>query len=277
MNSRTSNRCGDRFAARGLASRHVAAWLFGAALLFLAFPGLVSAEPIMANLQPVDDLSNVLSDSNYYTIAYIQARGGIIIGDKLFDYFSVVATAQGGAPAPDAAAISITPVQINGDYGMKFNGGWSASAGQIVNSTIQFHASILPEYSGYLFEDNSLYMTGYGNSAPNGLVSISENVYASYPGLPGSEPLANKFVYYQNASVKHVLDTAEFAPIDELWVVKDVSVNGGSAGFPGAAHLSEFYQTFSQVVPEPSTFVLLAIGLIFPAMYAWRKRARNPR
>jgi hypothetical protein len=97
-----------------------------------------------------------LSDSNYYTIADIQAAGGIIIGDKLFDYFSVVATATAGALAPNAAAISITPVQVNGDYGMKFNGGWSALAGQIVNSTIQFHASILPAYSGYLFEDNSL-------------------------------------------------------------------------------------------------------------------------
>jgi hypothetical protein len=156
---------------------------------------------------------------------------------------------------------------------MKFNGPWSAPAGNFADSTIEFRASILPEYAaqGYAFKDNALWLSAYGvaNTTNGGAVSVSENLYVNHPS--SSEPaFVNKFVYYHTSTDNQLLDVQNFAPITEMWVVKDVVAYGG-VGTLGVVHLSEFYQTFSQV-PEPSTVVLLMIGLATLGGYAWRKR-----
>ena len=176
------------------------------------------------------------------------------------------------APAP-GYEIALTPVQINGEYGMKFNGGWSAFGGQIADSTIQFHASILPAYvaQGYKFKDNSLWLSGFANTTASGSVSVSENVYASYPG-PGAESLANKLAYYVSDTNRQISDHKNFTHTAiDIWVVKDVVANGGFANTTGLAHISEFYQTFSQV-PEPGTLVLLGMAAVGLLGYVWRKR-----
>jgi hypothetical protein len=240
-------------------------------------PGFVFGEPIRANLEPVSGVPNLLRDPESYTIAQIIARGGIIIGDKLFDSFSVTDTGL----APDASNIKITPVQVlyagapfGGDYGMTFNGLWSALANSMADSTIVFRASILPAYAarGYAFKDNSLWLSGYGgsNTPGSGAVSVSENLYANHPSS-GGPSFADKFVYYHTSADNQLRDTQSFAPITQMWVVKDVGAFGGPVGM---VHLSEFYQTFSQV-PEPGTFVLVVIGAVTLGGYAWRKR-RGP-
>lgn len=216
---------------------------------------IAAASPIVANLLPVPGVDGLLRDSQSHTITEINNAGGIIIGDKLFEYFSVTSTMTAGAVAPGAGSIAITAVQVAGDYGMRFNAGWSAAAGQLADSTIEFRATILE--AGFYFTDNSLLMTAYGNSTANGQVSISENIFASHPAL-GGNAIADEFVYYHNASDKDLQDHAEFGPLTSVWVVKDVIANGG-VGSTGVAHLSEFYQTFSQA-PEPCTMALLAIG-----------------
>lgn len=244
--------------------------LSSALLVFVIFPGFASGE-IIADLQPVAGVSGLFRDVNSYNLDEINAAGGIIIGDKLFKWFDVVTTSSIGAIAPSSAEIAITAIQVDGDYGLKFNSGWSASTGQIADSTIEFHASILPDYVdlGYAFKDNALYITAYGNDTESGQVSVSENLYAEHPAL-GLGSFVDKFVYYVNEDNKKLLDLKDFAPITEMWIVKDVIANGGE-GERGVAHLSEFYQTFSQI-PEPGTLTLLGFGAFGLAAYAWRKR-----
>lgn len=271
------NRCN---ASTGYASICVMALLSVSFAVFFLSSAVASADPIEAVLQSTPGNPDMLSDLNSYTIAEIEAAGGIIIGDKLFDLFTVRTTNSFNAVAPGADEILITPIQIlkagaplGGDFGMIFNGAWSAPAEQLADSTIQFHASILPEYveMGYAFKDNSLWITAYGvaNNTDAGAVSVSENLYATHPGQ-GDPAFANKFVYYKSPTDNYLLDEKDFDPITEMWVIKDVVAYGG-VGTVGMAHLSEFYQTFSQV-PEPGTLVLLGFGAIGLAAYAWRKR-----
>jgi len=252
------------------ASVGAAVLLFGAILAFVLFPSFASGE-IIADLQEVEGVPGLYRDLNSYTLDEINDENGIIIGDKLFKQFYVVTTKSVGAFAPTSAEIAITAIQVNGDYGMQFNSGWSAQAGQLADSTIEFHASILPAFVdlGYYFKDNALYITAYGNNTASGQVSVSENLYAQHPGL-GGPSFADKFVYYVDDDNKKLLDLEEFDPITEMWIVKDVIANGGVGDY-GVAHLSEFYQTFSQV-PEPGTLALLGFGAIGLAAYAWRKR-----
>ena len=218
---------------------------------------LLLAATILANLQPVDGVPDVFRDPMSYSITEINAADGIIIGDKLFGDFTVSTMTVGGAIDPEEDAITITAVQVHGDYGMVFRGPWTATAGQYVDSTIEFHANILDEYvnQGYAFKDNTLWLTAYGVPG-DGSVSVSENLYAEHPTLGGG-PFCNKFVYYNQYS-QRLQDERTFEPITDMWVVKDVVANGGT----GSAHLSEFYQTYGQVVPEPGALVLCSMGLV---------------
>jgi hypothetical protein len=231
---------------------------------------------IPANLQPVSGVPDLLRDPNSYTIQEIINAGGILIGDKLFSNFDVKTTKSVGAVAPGADAISITPIQVlkagtlfGGDYGMQFNGLWSAPAQGLADSTIEFLATIVAP--GYAFKDNALWITGkgVGSSVSPGFVSISESLYAEHPST-GIQSFADELVYYSTPTYRKDSDSANFAPITKMWVVKDVGANGG-IGVMGVAHLSEFYQTFSQV-PEPGTLVMLFAGAAGLAGYVWRRR-----
>ena len=146
-----------------------------------------------------------------------------------------------------------------------------AAGGEWVNSTLQYHVSVLPDAiaQGCAIVGNSLYITGIDAiDTTGGIASISENLYAQYPGS-GSPPAAYEGVYYMSPTNNQTLYTKTFAPVTNLWVVKDIGVSGGSG--PGIMHMSEFYQTFQQA-PEPSTLVLSAVGMLGLAAFAWRKR-----
>ncbi len=270
------------FSVCARAAKYSVALLIAFSATFI-FAGLASGE-IIADLQPDPNVPGRLIDPepDGYTIQEIIDAGGIIIGDKLFDAFHVTTVKSDGAIAPGANEIAITPIQIikdgaplGGDFGMIFNAIWSAPGGGLADSTIEFRATILPEYvdRGFAFKDNALWITafGIGNTEPPGIVSVSENVWAQHPSQQPQDPIVNKFVYYRTDEDKQLLDEKVFdEPITQIWITKDVGANGG-VGLTGVAHLSEFYQTFSQV-PEPGTLALLGFGAIGMFAYAWRKR-----
>ncbi len=213
----------------------------------------------------IADIGNPVS----YTIEEVNAAGGIQVGDKLFSDWRVTDTESQGAIAPNASEIVVTGVQIGGDYGLRFNSGWSAPAGQLADSTIKFKVSIVEPWlsEGWVIKDNALWIAAYGvsNNTDAGAVSVSENVYAFDPDLGHTTPIANKFVYYKDDNDNLLYDEKDFvdasgAPValTEIWVIKDVIAYGG-VGTVGVAHISEFFQTFSQV-PEPATLALLGLG-----------------
>jgi hypothetical protein len=249
------------------------ACLLGAFLAIFALAGLARGE-IITDPTAVSLGSGCYEDSASYSLASIIQSGGLVIGDKRFDLFSIVTTKSKNAVASGADEITLTAVYIDGDYGFKVNGLWLAGASQWADSTLSFHASILDSYiaQGYAFKDNTLWLSGYGVStnASGGMVSIAENIY---PSAAKKNALANEYVYYTSEQDNITEDSAVFTPATQLWVVKDIAVFGGG-GTAGSAHLSEFYQTFSQTVPEPGTLVLLGVGGLGLVGFAMRRRRR---
>jgi len=220
---------------------------FALSAALLVFCSVASAAIIVA---PIDGATS-------YTVQQIIDAGGIKIGDKSFTEWRVTTTTQGNGIAPQAGGISVTGVQISGEYGMRFNGPWSASTGDLADTTIGFRVTA---DDPWLICDNTLAVAAFG-ADKGGMASISENVYAADPTKVFNSPVANKYVYYVNDTDYKAVDHKEF-PSDykDIWVVKDVIVNGSTA-VGATAHVSEFYQTFSQI-PEPATLSLLVVGAV---------------
>jgi len=222
------------------------------------------------------------------TITEINQAGGLLVGDKVFSEFSVIAVPPapgtvGISPGPDQIVVS--GIKVGDDYGIQFNGPWVADVGAAINSTLGFKVSIAEPFRHlYLLKDNALRLTASDAGAPDALVDVVETVYDADP-LVGNR-IATKHVTDRFGADNDVLsDSALFegpqgpVMLSEIWVKKDITLLGGSLlGGQGGAHLSEFSQTFSQhVIPEPGSLALLLGTLIAPAIVFFRRRRRRPQ
>ena len=229
----------------------------------------------------VDEVTELNNLSVYWSIADIQAAGGIQMGDKLFDTFSVNTSESVNAIAPEAGEINVTAIKVGGDYGMLINSGWSAPAGQLAASTIRFCVTIQePSLSeGWVLTDNTLWMTSFGvsNDTDAGSASVSEVVFAADPMTPGTDPIATKKIYYVSDTEKYLTDHEDFfgpsgpVQVPKIWVRLGVQAYGG-VGTVGHASLNEFSVTFSQI-PEPGTIALLATGGVFVLVKRRRRKS----
>jgi hypothetical protein len=182
--------------------------------------------------------------------------GPFIFGDKMLSEISLSeGIGEGGAIPPTSASLLIQGGQdsVTGDYGVKFNLSWSAISNQIVSASVSFKVSILPGYDDYFIKDVAMYLTGVSANGTGG-VHISETVW----DVPFGNVIASLSCSKQaNDGGAYLADRAEFAPLKEIWIYsKDISVAGGTNG---SAHISEFYQFYSQI-PEPMTIALLGLG-----------------
>jgi len=224
--------------------------------------------------------ANVVVDvtSTYKLSDFVGSPTAFIrVEDKVFSEFTHEDTSDFGGNAPSPAAINVTGVKVdygNGfEYGLRFSGNWSAVGEQLADTIIRYKVTA---DDPWLIIDNTLWMSASGASDA-GVATISESVYRLYPPSSDDDRVAAKYVYdYDDHNYSKIIDHFEFPPgYEELWIVKDVAVNGGgedTGGNPlGSAHISEFYQTFSQV-PEPATLALTAAGALVLVLHRRRRR-----
>ena len=188
--------------------------------------------------------------------------GTLVAGDKVFSDISLFGTGSGGAVAPDNGSIFVQGVQddVTGDIGLAFLLSWAAFQNQTINANLDFKVAIVddPAYEAFYIKDVTLIILDSSATASGG-VTASETVLDTPPGPSQNPALASLSVSKQAGDGgSQILDAAEFSLVKEIWVSKDISINGGTDG-DGSAHLSGFYQFFSQI-PEPATICLLALG-----------------
>jgi hypothetical protein len=191
--------------------------------------------------------------------------GSLIFGDKEISEFTLSGIADGGALLPNPATMTVQGGQdsITGDYGLKFNFSWNAGPGQTVNASLDFKVSIRDGYDNYFIKDVNLDITG-ASANGTGVVNVGEDIRDEF-----NNPLVLlSCSAWQDSPAAYLKDYAEFAPLKVIWIhSKDVSITGGTSG---SAHISEFYQYYSQV-PEPATVVLLGTASIW--VFTRKKRA----
>jgi hypothetical protein len=178
-------------------------------------------------------------------------------GDKELSEINLFGFGTGGAIPPDADSVFVQGGQnsVTGDYGLRFNFSWSAISNQIANTTLSFKVSILPGFDDYYIKDVWLNITGASATGTGG-VHVGETVWdAPFFDPEGIIIASLSCSKEEDDGGADLVDYEDnFAPLKEIWIYsKDISVTGGTSG---SAHISEFYQFYSQI-PEPTTLVLL--------------------
>lgn len=164
----------------------------------------------------------------------------ISVGDKTFGDFTYSEVGD----MPPATAINVIPIISDGDYGVRFQGGFidlvgGAASDSLITFSVEAPAPLI----------NGARLYGNVATSGNGIASITETFL---PTLPNTSLTITSGV--------NLTDSTTFAPLQKLFVQKDILLLADSA----PATLSFVDQAFPQV-PEPSSaFMMLfaALGLV---------------
>ncbi len=220
--------------------------------------------------------------------------GSITAGDKLFDNWQMVSyVASDPARSFNAANIDVTPLNNGGmDPGPGLNFTVSNSELSVTGDGIYafvdlmfgFRASVLDPT--LRIKDNSLTLTDavLAWDPADGSYDLGTYIRETIGSAADQENLAVKNIEFSvfgdpQVFIDNTFDSATFTPQSEIWVTKNILV--WSVDDTDTAELFEFEQRFAQeaggnpneVVPEPATFALMALGLVGVA--AVRRMKKN--
>ncbi|WP_286264004.1 PEP-CTERM sorting domain-containing protein [Thalassotalea atypica] len=213
-------------------------------------------------------------NANAVLLTELLNGGSITVGDKLFDQWEVIFEDSSdfsfnGVNTDDIDVTGLPDGGLDPGPGLHFevaNDALSILGDGLFFSYLDFHfgfrVSVLDD--DFLIKDNSLYLTDYGLSLdPLGLqagVFIEEWIHSDATRL---NQIGHKDVYAYDEGFGEdtkLSDAADFTPTNEIWVRKNILVS--ATEFGDFATLNSFEQRFSQTtIPEPSMFLLLALGL----------------
>lgn len=199
-----------------------------------------------------------------YKISDILAEpdDAIQVGNKLYSNIKLDNAASSDTYYPDVDAIFLTPVIVDGQYGLQIDGGWSAKNNEYASSTIIWKESVT---DGSTMNNVRWWLVGGGVSfnADNGIVQISKQLTENDPqsGPPVEIPVeaeSGNLVYYATNEDKNLSAIMTFEERTEMWVTTAITAFGGN-GDTGSAQLTQLYDV---MVPEPTTFGLMLLGSV---------------
>jgi hypothetical protein len=196
----------------------------------------------------------------------ISSHGTLTTGDKLFSNFNYEASTG----FPTAADIQVKSEVVGGNNGIEFDAFWHANPGQIPqNANITDDVTVTdPIYyisDIHLDADPSLIGT-----AGQSLVKLSASTLAHDSVLPSDHALLQVYQTVGNPSV--INDFAFTTSLQKTLTIETTILQSADSlnANPSVLHIQE---SFTQAVPEPSTYALSMVGLVMMGLVARRKGA----
>jgi len=166
----------------------------------------------------------------------------LVVGDKNFTDFTISGSFQ-------ASQVTVTPIQENGDYGIRFSGPFVAGGSS--ESMILGYQVAVTNSPNLISAANLLFN---GQVTPgSGMVQVTEQVFTNSPPTFYGQ----MFVFATATNNQLSASLPIVPPQTFLSINKDVEL---TATLPAFSTISTIDQTFTQV-PEPSTVTLAVIGL----------------
>jgi len=219
------------------------------------------------------------SMSAYDASGFMCTLGGITFSNFGFAFSGTV------TPPLTDTAVTVTPTtDSSGDVTLQFDADWSAGAGLQESVSLSYLATA----SSAIMTGESIAMQGF-NQNGSGAVNIGESIcvggkYLSTGQCTGSG-VDSIGVYDDGTGDMKSFDSVAFNPDQsQIDVVKNITVQGGTAGSNSNATVSEVFNTTNTSgggggtgggpVPEPNTLIMLGSGLMVAAL-AWRRRCQG--
>ena len=201
--------------------------------------------------------------------------GTITAGDKVFDQWTLLDYVAGDGRTFNAANIDVTALNdggMNPGPGLNFsvlNREMAVTGDDIFNFVDLRFGFHVTAPAGLNIKDNSLNLTGGsltwapGDTEDLGF-SIQEWVGSGFADPTDLNFISTEFSQLFGVPTTSLLATSNFAPVQDIWVTKDLLV--WSVNATDTAILTDFNQRFSQqptqAAPEPGTLALLALALV---------------
>jgi hypothetical protein len=187
---------------------------------------------------------------------YLNMTGGCTIEDKIFSDFSYSSSAQGGATAILASGVTVKPITTALNPGLTFQANWSASSGEVSDSSIGFTVTTMS--GAALIEDASIVQLG-SNVVGTGTANLGEGVCVGVNCQNTTFTLNT--LNTTNQGLIQLGDHQIFTPTGQVRATKDIGVAGNGNGFASISLMSDQFSEIPQV-PEPGTITLFGTGLL---------------
>lgn len=201
--------------------------------------------------------------------------GTITSGDKLFyDFRDVIETGDISVPLNQ---IFVTSIQVGDDYGIAFtSAGWSlASNGPAVSYDLDFTYNVMATAPGYTIIGAGLSMVAAHQGG--GRAQIEEDLLTTGLGFVGD---MNVFLNAPPLGLSDLVDSDSWSPPGYTTLVVEKDFGMFIPGFVPvdqfdihSVAVSEFNQTFAQIIPEPSS--VLSTALLLTSGMLVRRRGKR--
>jgi len=193
------------------------------------------------------------------------------VDDKLFSNWELFQVTDPEFSAPiDLSLIDVTGLDddpLNPGLHFEANGQLTVSGLDFLDLNFGFDVTVMDP--GFRIKDNSLEITEFamGDLNLGGLILIEETIFDAAGNEIGfKEAFVDNFLFEEQ-----LFDSAEFADMVTISVEKNILIAGDD--FDDVVELISFEQHFSQkAVPEPSTWLLMGVGLAAIGVVRRRKR-----
>lgn len=183
----------------------------------------------------------------------------ITVGDKLFDDWTLFGQTDPFFGSP----IDLSEIKVTGINDDPLNPGILFTANNQLTVTgidfldLNFGFSVTVLNPQFKIKDNSLEIAEFSIIGDGGLILIEEEIFDE-----NGNSISFKDAFVDNLFLDEKLfDSAEFGPLDKIFVEKNILIAGDFDG--DIIEFISFEQHFSQTsVPEPSTLLLLSLGMV---------------